>query len=189
MRKKIVATLVILAAISIASPIVRAMELQEGFLDIPWGANIASLQGFTKIYSKNPVDFYTNPQKAFQVKDAILADVVYGFADNRFFAVYIKIEDIETFSEIKKYMKSRYGIPKTSFAMKNEEGVDRWKHKDVKIKLKDNDRIGKSKLAFYYAPLSEGINEAQLEKYADSRVRVLPIERDKMPPSIPLLTF
>ena len=187
--KKIEINLLVVFVILLTSSAVHAGDIQDGFMDTKWGAGIASLEGFSKLYSKNDVDFYANPQKVYQVKDFTVADIVYGFYTNKFFAVYINIESLEVFSEIKKYMKSKYGIPKITFSTKSGERVERWKKGNAKIKLKYREKTGKMKLAFYYIPLSTEINEAQQEKYHESAVRFLPIEKDKRPKAMPLLTF
>jgi hypothetical protein len=166
-----------------------AGDIQDGFQGIKWEQSIMLLKDFTKLYSKNDVHYYANPDKVFQVGEVTVTDVVYGFYLGKFFAVYIKIDGLEAFGEIKNYMKSRYGLPKSSFSVKNRESVDKWKKKDVKIKLKHSEKTGKMKLAFYYTPLSTEINEAQQEQLHDSKVRWFPIERDKKPSSFPLLTF
>ena len=48
----LVTAVVLLAAIGAG-----AEDIQVGFMGINWGAGISSLEGFSKLYSKNKVDF------------------------------------------------------------------------------------------------------------------------------------
>jgi hypothetical protein len=45
--------------------------------------------------------------------------------------------------------------------MKSQQTIYRWKHQDIKIKLKLFEVESKMKLAFYFAPLSSQLNEVQ----------------------------
>jgi hypothetical protein len=81
--------------------------------------------------------------------------------------------------------------------MKNEQQIFTWKEGNIKIKLKHYQQDGKMKLAFYYMPLSETVNEAQQEELQEKTWTLFPIEKVKTPenlkpedlPSIPLLRF
>jgi hypothetical protein len=181
--------LVIVLAVLTAAAAAHAESIRDGFMGTKWTADITSLEGFSKLYSKNDVDFYINPQKVYQIGNYTVREIVYGFHKGKFFAVYIQIKEMEIFSDIKRYMKSTYGDPQISFSMKSDEVVDRWKTGTVKIKLKNNRKTGKMKLAFYYKALSAEINEELQEKFSEEAVRVLPVDKKKKPQALPLLTF
>ncbi|MFC1886116.1 hypothetical protein ACFLZM_03570 [Thermodesulfobacteriota bacterium] len=166
-----------------------AENISNGFMGIKWGESIAALQGFSKLDTKDDVEFYRNPRKVYRINNYLINQAVYGFYAGKFFAVYIQVKDVEAFSEIKKYMKSTYGDPKRSLSMKSDQIVDQWKSENVKIKLKQDKKTGAMKLAFYYMPLSTKINEDRQEEYNPHALRFLPIKRDKRPAAMPLLTF
>lgn len=187
--KNLSITLSTVTAIMLTAMTIHAGDIQDGFLGIKWGTNIAGLKGLSRLYSKSHVNFYVNPNEVHTIDNIRIPHVVYGFYSEKFFAVYISIEKMEVFSEIRKYMKLKYGVPKTSFTTKSEQTIDRWVYKDVKIKLKLNEKDGKMKLAFYYTPLAGKVNEAQQEKYYESSIRFLPIEKGGTPNAIPLLRF
>ncbi|MGA9479715.1 MAG: hypothetical protein WBV21_18205, partial [Desulfobacterales bacterium] len=67
--------------------------------------------------------------------------------------------------------------------------VSRWKSGLIKIKLTSDDSLRKIKVAVYYTPLSNKVNEAGEEKYRESEIKFLPIERGKEPLRLPLLDF
>lgn len=68
---------------------------------------------------------------------------------------------------------------------------------NIKIKLKRHQRDGNMKLAFYYMPLSEIVNEAQQEELQEKTWTLFPIDKGKPLenlrsedlPSIPILRF
>ena len=164
-------------------------DLRQGFLGTQWRSDISNLKGFTKISERGLVDYYRNPGKVFTLNEIHIPDVIYGFYENRFFAVYINIESPDAFGRIRDYMISKYGRPKESFFMKNELRVSVWNYQTIKMKLKINEKVGNMKLAFYYLPLSQKVNIAQEEILIDKTPKLFPIKRDKTPDYIPILRF
>ena len=164
-------------------------DLRQGFLGTRWRSDISELKGFSKISKRGLVDYYRNPGKVYTLNEIHIPDVIYGFYESRFFAVYINIDSPDAFDRIRDYMISRYGIPKQSFTMKNSLRVYSWNHKIVRMKLKVNEKVGNMKLAFYYLPLSSKVNIAQQEVFLEKTPRLFPIERDKTPDYIPILRF
>ena len=66
------------------------------------------------------------------------------------------------------------------------------KIKNIKMKLKMNEKSGHMKLAFYYTPLSVKINEIRQEEFYDNSFKLFPVDKNRKPetlPSIPLLRF
>ena len=106
--------------------------------------------------------------------------------------MYIGVDTIEAFSEIRTYMKDKYGLPKTSTSMKIGQTVYKWKYQNVKIKMKIIEKEDKMKVGIYYKPLSGKLNEAEieaLEKFHEKSYRFFPIDKNKTPKMIPFLEF
>ena len=102
----------------------------------------------------------------------------------------VLVDDPEVFAEVKSYMKTEYGLPKRSFSAKNDEAVESWEEKNIKIKLKHNEKSWETKLAFYYTPISKNIDEeVQEEEFTEKRIRILPPEKRETYDSHPLLVF
>ena len=76
-----------------------------------------------------------------------------------------------------------------SMTFKREQKIYNWKYHKIKIKLKHYLEEGHMKLAFYFTPVSNVVNEVQQEKFLDQRFRFFPIEKDKKPNLAPLLQF
>jgi hypothetical protein len=174
--------------ISMAQP-AAAADLGSGFMDIPWATAVDELDQLRRIYSKSPVDFFMNPNKLHVIQGYEIPDLVYGFYNQQFFAVYINIDTIEVYSHLKRYISDKYGEPKMEMSSKSQQTIYKWTYKGVRIKLKYKEASGKMKLAFYYLPLAQALNEATLDGYQERSWRVLPVEKDKRPNAIPLLVF
>ena len=174
---------------SISTATLHATDLQDEIFGLKWGAKLPETNTFSKIWSSSNVDFYRKPGEVRTINDVVVPDVIYGFYNGQFFAVYIKIDNIEVFDDFRRYMREKYGIPKKTMDLKNDLTIYRWKYKDIKTKLKFYGTNNYMKLAFYYTPLSNKVNEAQQEKLQKESFRFLPIEKDKTPAQMPLLEF
>jgi hypothetical protein len=168
---------------------IDAADFHEGFSGIKWGTNISSLSNFSKLGSKDRVSYYANPDQLHTINEIDVPYVIYGFFDNKFFAVYIGIENYEIYSQLKSHLISKYGNPDTTLTMRNEDTIHKWKYKQIKIKLKLRRRDNTMKLAFYYKPLSTKVNEVQLEEFQDRSFRFFPIDKNKKWERIPLFEF
>jgi hypothetical protein len=166
-----------------------AADLEDGFMGIQWGAPVARQEGLSRLYDKQNVVYYIQPHIVHTINGIPVSNVVYGFYDDKFFAVYIQLESEEVFGEFRKYFKSKYGIPDKTVSTKTGETVYRWKHGDIKIKLKTKEENYRMKLAFYYTPISQKVNEEQLEKFHDKSLQFFPIKKDEKPEMMPLLRF
>ncbi|MGW8186810.1 MAG: hypothetical protein ACWGNK_06075 [Desulfobacterales bacterium] len=166
-----------------------AAHLTEGFAGIKWGTPIEKLRSFKKIGSYGQIAYYVNPDVLHTIGGVEVPQVIYGFFAERLFAVYAQIDSLEVYARIKNDLQSHYGIPKMVYGSTGEPEIYRWKSGQIKIKLKTDDSLRKIKVGIYYTPLSDKVNEAGEEKYRESEIKFLPIERDKEPLRLPLLEF
>ena len=139
----------------------HAAELNESFLGIKWGTNISELPKFKKISGKDDVAYYQNPDKVYTVFEVENPSVLYGFYKDQFFATYIQVNSFTVFERVKEHISEKFGPPETTLKMKARQTIHKWKHQDIKIKLKLFEAEGKMKLAFYYTPLSNRLNAAE----------------------------
>ena len=164
-------------------------DLQEGFSGIKWGTEISVLKNFKKIGDTDNVSYYLNPNELHSIKNIDVPHVVYGFYNDQFFAVFAVIDKFEAYSQLKSQLMTKFGDPQITLTARQEQTIYRWKHKDIKIKLKLRGIDDKMKLAFYYTPLSTKIDENRVEELHDRSYRFLPIDKDKKWERIPLLEF
>lgn len=171
---------------------VYGADLADGFMDSRWGTAVEDLPHLTRARTNGDVSYYVDPSKVFELNETIIKDVIYGFYQNRFFAVYIKIDKIELFGEAQNYMTTKYGEPSIKISMKSGLKTYQWKYNKIKMKLKVSEKDGNMKLSFYYTPFSVKINEAQHEIFVDKSIKWFPLDKQNPPetlPSIPLLRF
>jgi hypothetical protein len=166
----------------------KAADLKNGFFDIQWKANLSQTAGFEKVGENLNVSYFINPKRFFTINDIRIQDVVYGSHANQFFAVYINIENIEVFAQLRRHMNRNYGVPKITRRMPADQTTYRWKHEKTKIKLKTHENKNNMKLAFYYIPLSRQVNESQQEAFHEnfSRSR-FPLDDSKMQKAMNLM--
>jgi hypothetical protein len=96
---------------------------------------------------------------------------------------------METFDEIKAYMEKRYGFPKMTWSAAGEQTTYKWVYQNIRMKLKFYQKDRRMKLAFYYMPIADKVNEKAAEASQQKSMEFLPIERDKKPETMPLLVF
>ncbi len=149
----------------ISTGVLHGADLQEGFLGTNWGANISKLTGLKKVSQKGDIDYYGNPQKSYTIFGVDTANVIFGFFKDKFFAAYVAVESISTFSQAKDHLTQKFGSPITILKTRNQQTIYMWKHENIKIKLKLFEKEGKMKLAFYYSPLAAEVNETQREEF------------------------
>jgi hypothetical protein len=181
--------LILLIFLSLAPPVLFAQGLDEGFLGIQWKTKIDDLNGFTHIGDNGPVSYYFNPKEIHRIFEEDVAGVIYGFYKGELFAVFIKIDSLEMFSKIRAHLTSKYGNPEKTMTARVEQTIYKWKHDLVKIKLKILDVEGTMKLVYYYTPLSDKLNEDDLEAQQRKTPRLFPIKKGKVPDVVPLFEY
>jgi hypothetical protein len=152
-----VKTIMVAAFLGMLFAPVQAAELESGFMDTKWSTPAKDLKGFTKVGGREKIAYYVNPQRKYTFFGNEVTDhVVYGFYDDKFFAVYANIEGIDIFSQIKSYIQHKYGIPsKTSRETRGNLTTYIWRLKQTQIKFKHHETSGKMKISFYYMPIAK----------------------------------
>lgn len=187
MRKPIY-LIFIMAIFLMSAGSLRAVDLKDGFFDIPWKTKLSQLPGFIKVRENLNVSYFVNPKRVYDINDIKISDVVYGSYMDQFFAVYVNIETIEVFSQLRRHMNQSYGLPRITREAASEQTTYQWKHQQTKIKLKIYENRNNMKLAFYYAPLSRQVNEKQLETFRENfKSPVFPLDKSRMQDAINLL--
>ena len=176
MRKSIY-LIILISVFLLTSGSLYAFDLKDGFFDIQWRTDLSQTDGFRKVGENLNVSYFINPKRVYTINDIRIADVVYGSYADQFFAVYINIETIEVFAQLKRYMNRNYGLPQITRAMPSEQTTYQWKHKKIKIKLKTYENKNNMKLAFYYTPFSRLANESQQETFQENFKRpIFPLD-------------
>jgi hypothetical protein len=144
----------------------NAAGLDKEFLNKPWGAPLAEFPEHVSVGGSGKIAYYVNPKQAYTLFDIHVANLVYGFYDGKFFAVYASLDAIDTYSTIKRRIQQRFGVPKISMESRGALTTHSWVVGDTRIKMKYSETSGAMKLSFYYAPLAGRAN-AEMQKEMD----------------------
>ena len=162
----------------------QAADLKDGFFDLAWKTDLSQIEGFRKISENVNVSYFINPKRAYKIGDVKIMDVLYGSFANQFFAVYINIEAIDVFAQLRRHINHKYGQPKKkiiNMAQPDQQTIYQWTYEKAKIKLKIYRNRANMKMAFYYTPLSVQVNEDQQEAFRETNRRPLfPLDETRM---------
>jgi len=149
-----------LATVAMLYAPAQAMEIDLGFLDTKWSTPANDLKGFTRVGGKEKIAYYVSPERKYTFFGTdVPNEVVYGFYEDKFFAVYADVDGIDVFSQIKSYIQKKYGVPKkTSREARGNLTTYVWRLKQTQIKLKHYETSGKMKISFYYLPIARQVN-------------------------------
>ncbi|MGD9181412.1 MAG: hypothetical protein PVG15_08060, partial [Desulfobacterales bacterium] len=183
MRKTIYFLLLITVFLTGAATL-PAADLKDGFFDLAWKTDLSQTDGFRKISENLNVSYFINPKRAYKIADVKIMDVLYGSFVNQFFAVYINIEAIDVFTQLRRHINQKYGPPKRkiiNMAQPDQQTIYQWKYEKTKIKLKIYRNRENMKMAFYYTPLSVQVNEDQQEAFQETNRRpIFPLNETRM---------
>jgi hypothetical protein len=187
MRKSI-SLISIITVLLMSTGSLNAADLKKGFFDIQWKTDLSQTPGFKKLGENLNVSYFINPERVFTIDEIKISDVVYGSYADQFFAVYINIDNIEVFAQLRRHMNHIYGVPEITKRMQAEQTIYQWKHETTKIKLKIYENRNNMKMAFYYTPLSRKVNESQQEAFSENFNRSsFPLDDSKMQKAMNLM--
>lgn len=146
--------------------VLQAADFEKEFLNKPWGAPLSEFPGYVNVGGSGKIGYYINPKQAYMIFGTQLSDLVYGFYDEKFFAVYASLDAIDTYGSIKRQIQQRLGVPKISMESRGGLTTYSWKTGDTRIKMKHHDASGAMKLSFYHLPIASRVN-AELQKEMD----------------------
>ena len=162
----------------------QAADLKDGFFDLAWKTNLSQTDGFRKISENVNVSYFIHPGRAYKIADVKIMDVLYGSFADQFFAVYINIQAIDVFAQLRRHINHKYGSPRRkiiNMAKPDQQTIYQWKYKKTKIKLKIYRNREDMKMAFYYTPLSVQVNEGQQEAFQETNRRpIFPLNETRM---------
>ena len=158
--------LVLLAWSVFGTATMQAADLDQEFLNKRWGAPLSEFPEHVRVGGSGQIAYYVNPKQAYTLFDTRVTNLVYGFYDEKFFAVYAGLEAIDTYSTIKRGIQQRFGIPKISMESRGALTTYSWTVGETRIKMKYYETSGAMKLSFYYTPLTGRAN-AELQREVD----------------------
>lgn len=162
----------------------QAADLKSGVHGMAWASDIAQHPHLSLVRTAGPVSYYINRNMAYQAASQPVPGVIYGFYQDRLFAVYIKLRSPDQAYYLEKRFRAQYGPARVTTTVAGDETVYRWKDQDLKIKLKIRESDRDIKLGIYYRPLSNALNQAQAEELPPDTFRPEPpgAKPDGLPP-------
>ena len=167
---------------------VTAYDFQLGIHGMKWGSSVSENGSLKKVHETDLVSYYAKPNTIYQISNQLVPAVFYGFYNDKFFAVFIKLHSYRQFSNLKESFDTGYGNAKSSFSTQSKQQVYRWKDGDVKIKLKMIEARGQYKMAFYYSPLSTKLNEERLENIPPGLYKLIAPKEGESAKALPLMS-
>jgi hypothetical protein len=152
--------------------VAQAADLGDGFSGLSWETNLATIGDLSQLSQKENVGYYYRFNEIGLIYNVNVGQVIYGFYNEKFFAVYFRINARKDFDKIKEYLISDYGSPRAQFRV--NQTIYIWEHKKVKIKMKLHDKNENYKLAYYYMPLSNKLNESRLDNNFEQYIKLVP---------------
>lgn len=168
---------------------VSVANIKQGLSEYKWGENITKYPALKKAGEKGEVTYYSKPGEVYTIGSISVANVVYGFYEDKLFGIYLNIDSADIYDQLFSHMKKEYGLPDYKNTAENQP-IYKWKEWDVTVKLKLNQIAQKMKLAFYYMPIANQANTKQADEYDDGEFFNLTTpEKDQAPEKIVLFEF
>ncbi len=164
-------------------------DLEDGFMGYQWGSDISKYPRLKQLYSKGGLTFYASPGESYALDNMTIGDVIYGFYEGNFYAVYINLRSIDEYDAVERKMKEKYGLPAQQASAKENLFTYKWKYQDVTIKLKKDQLQGKMKVAFYHEPTSTGLAEERRLLEIETSDQFFPLEKKENIDIVPFLGF
>lgn len=164
-----------------------AYDFQQGIHGMKWGSSASQNADLLKVHETNLAAYYVKKNTYYRVSRQPIPGVFYGFYNDKFFAVFVKLRSADQFFRLKQAFDAKYGDAKSSINSQSQQQVYRWKNGDVKIKLKMRKAKEQFKMALYYAPLSTKLNEERLENIPPETYKLLAPRESESAKEEPLL--
>jgi hypothetical protein len=186
--KTVAGAILALALSALCCGALQAADFAKEFLNKPWGAPLSEFPGYANVGGSGKIAYYVNPKQAYMLFGTQLSDLVYGFYDEKFFAVYAGLEAIDSYGAIKSQVQQKLGVPRISMEARGGLTTYSWKTGDTRIKMKHYGASGAMKLSFYHLPIANQVN-AELQKELDDEPPepLFPLSRTRQKEAVELL--
>jgi hypothetical protein len=164
----------------------RGFGRHAGIHGITWASSAGDHEHLTRVRGDGPVRYYVNRNMIYRAANQPVPGVIYGFFQDRLFAVYIKLRSPNQVYYLEKRFRAEYGAAKVKMNKAGNRTIYRWKKDDIKIKLKIEENDRDLKLGIDYIPIAAQLNQALLEE-APSTLHQRAPAKDPSTVSAPLL--
>ena len=179
------------AILSLFMGVSAAEDLQTGFGGINWKTSLDQIRDCERIEGKEGIQYCLRRDQTHSLLGEPAPNVLYGFYQDSFFVVLMRIEDDDAYAHTKNRLLERLGAPETSFDKKGVASTLRWTEGQVRIEL-FNDRSKEGfMLAYYYLPLYQKVlrQHKNLAPSKWSNIKMFPVKKDDDPEAVRILEF
>ena len=166
-----------------------SLYIHQGIHGMKWGSLISDYDGLTKVHEKHQAAFYAKSNMLYHTANQQVSRVSYGFYRNQLYAAFIKLASADQFSHLAQKFTGVHGEPRVTYEDAGRQVIYRWRVQEVKIKLKMKESGKEYKLAFYYSPLADSLNQEQLEQIPAKAYGPPPAKDADVTRSVPLLDY
>jgi len=136
-----------------------AENVMQGFSGILWGTSIEDVRGLHETARSGDIHYYKRTEDFYSIAGVTLSELIYGFFQGQYFAAYMPLNAADDVAKVKQHLDTVYGDARAQLRI--NQTIYIWDFLDVKIKLKQYRDQPRSKLSFYYVPLSTKANAAK----------------------------
>ena len=179
----VLTTLMMMALLCVPA---QGFELQAGVHGMAWGSSPADHDHLVRIREDGPVSYHVHRNMRYRAANQPVPGVIYGFFQDRLFAVYIKLRSPDQAYHMEERFRAEYGPAKVTTSSAGGQTVYRWQDQAIKIKLKIIESTDEIKLGIYYRPLVTQRNQVQIEAVPPATFHHAPV-KDQPTESAPLL--
>lgn len=130
-------------------------DIQTGFGGIDWATALGQVQDCEEVESREGIRYCLRRDRAHTLLGEPIPTALYGFYNDAFFAVFIKIENDDAYAITKTRLMDRLGTPETSLDKGGVTSTLRWTEGKVRVVL-SNDRSKEGfRLVYYYLPVAD----------------------------------
>ncbi len=185
---------ILLSAFGIVSILVEASlgaDIQTGFGGIDWATSLSQVKGCEKVEERESLQYCVRSDRSHTLLGDLVPAVLYGFYQDAFFTVIIRIEDDETYSQTKGRLVERLGVPETALDREGVVSTYRWTDGSVQIELFNDTSEQGFKLAYYYLPIAKKVLRKHKSFSPPKRfgVKLFPTNKEDIPEAVRILEF
>ncbi len=182
---------VIIGILSIMAGACLAEDFQSGFGGINWSTSLEQVENCQKIDDQGDIQYFIRTNQLHTLFGEPVPHVIYGFYQNAFFAVFVRIENDEAYFQTKTRLMDQLGMPQISFDKEGTVSTLRWTDGQVQIEL-FNDRSEQGfKLAYHYLPIVKKVfvKHKALSPPKRRGINLFPTKKGDTPEAVRILEF
>ncbi len=156
----------------------------------PWGTPAAAFEELLPVGDKGRLAYFAPPRGGYRILGVQPRALIYGFFDDRLFAVYAGIEGVDDFAALRRQLQEKLGLPKISLEARGGLRIFSWKSAESRVKLKHYETSGVMKLSVFHAGLAREANLAlQQELDEEPPEPVFPLTPTRQREAVDLLEW